>query len=230
MAKKTPESKEDAAARRQRELALLTSGVAAFSLMGEAPRPEATAAAPAPVESPAPAAQVEASAAQAATPAPAAPQPASREPEEKKAETQPSAAANVVQAAPKAAAPVERVGEGPVSPGAASPPAVPVPAEADNEDADPAEEEALPEPPAAAETSELVLAQLFVPSAEKKGTTLRITADHQQFFTNLGFILGSGASAPDIIHNILTRFRADHEQQIEKALKKQLRQLLTARK
>ncbi|UOQ75185.1 hypothetical protein [Hymenobacter cellulosilyticus] len=80
------------------------------------------------------------------------------------------------------------------------------------------------------ESGELDLARLFVPSSEKKGTTLRITADHQQFFTNMGFLLGNGASAPDIIHNILTRFRADHEAQIQKAMKKQMRQMMTPKK
>lgn len=98
-----------------------------------------------------------------------------------------------------------------------------------------AEEETEPdtleaEASAPTETGELDLARLFVPSNEKKGTTLRITADHQQFFTNLGFLLGNGASAPDIIHNILNRFRADHEGQIQKAMKKQMRQLLSPKK
>ncbi len=77
---------------------------------------------------------------------------------------------------------------------------------------------------------ELDLAQLFVPSAEKKTTTLRITADHQQYFTQLGFILGGGASAPDIIHNILNRFRQEHEAQLQKAMKKQIRQMMAPKK
>ncbi|MDB5270733.1 MAG: hypothetical protein JWP58_3773 [Hymenobacter sp.] len=224
MAKKTPESKEDAAARRQRELAALTSGVAAFSLMGEAPRPEAPAAAPTPVEVPAPPAPA------AIAPAPAAPQPASREPEGKKDEAQPSAAPAVVRTSPKAPAPAKRGGEEPATPSAATPTATPKPTEDNNDDADLEEEETLPEAPVVAETSELDLNRLFVPSSEKKGTTLRITADHQQFFTNLGFLLGNGASAPDIIHNILNRFRADHEAQIQKAMKKQLRQMMSPKK
>lgn len=227
MAKKTPESKEDAAARRQRELALLTSGVAAFSLMGEASRPEPAAAAPAPVEAAAPAEPVP-----AATPASVVAQPASLETEGKKDETQPLAAPAVVKATPKATASAKRGGEGPASPSAtrptATPTAAPTPTEEEEEEAD--LEATLPEPPAVMEPGELDLARLFVPSSEKKGTTLRITADHQQFFTNLGFLLGNGASAPDIIHNILNRFRADHEAQIQKAMKKQMRQLMSPKK
>ncbi|MBF9239874.1 hypothetical protein I2I05_20955 [Hymenobacter sp. BT683] len=219
MAKKTPESKEDAAARRQRELAALTSGVAAFSLMGEAP-----VVAPAPVE--APAAPVPA----ATTAAPAAPQPASSEPEGKKVGAQASAAPAVVKVATKAAVPANRAGEEPASPSAVTTSAASPPAEEDDEEVDSEEDDALPETPAVAETSELDLNRLFVPSSEKKGTTLRITADHQQFFTNLGFLLGNGASAPDIIHNILNRFRADHEAQIQKAMKKQMRQMMAPKK
>lgn len=224
MAKKTPESKEDAAARRQRELALLTSGVAAFSLMGETPRTETPAAAP--VAAPAPAAVAQPLAPPAATPAP---EPA-REPEGQKAAAQPAVAATPVKAtAAPASAPTKRVGEEAAasSQAATAPPAVGNESDADEEaERDAPEAETL----APSETGELDLTRLFVPSAEKKGTTLRITADHQQFFTNLGFLLGNGASAPDIIHNILTRFRADHEAQIQKAMKKQMRQLMAPRK
>lgn len=223
MAKKTPESKEAAAERRQRELALLTSGVAAFSLMGETPPPAA-----APVPAPAPPAPV--AVAPAATPAaPAAPEPV-RVPAGVKAAAPPAVAATPITASTApTAAPAKRVGEGP----AASPKATTAPPAVEDESA--ADDEAEQDAPAAdgsapAETGELDLARLFVPSSEKKGTTLRITADHQQFFTNLGFLLGSGASAPDIIHNILTRFRAEHEAQIQKAMKKQMRQLMAPRK
>jgi len=230
MAKKTPESKEDAAARRQRELALLTSGVAAFSLMGEAPRPEAPVAAPAaaPAQAPTSAAPVGPAAADpapaAAQPAPVATPPASPQPNTRKADAQPAAAPSK---AAEAISQAKRVGEGPAA--AATP--APTLSVAEEEVPDEADADPTPEPPVTpAESSELDLTQLFVPSAEKKGTTLRITADHQQFFTNLGFLLGNGASAPDIIHNILTRFRVDHEAQIQKAMKKQMRLLLAPKK
>ncbi|GAA4379840.1 hypothetical protein [Hymenobacter koreensis] len=214
MAKKTPESKEEAAARRQRELAALTSGVAAFSLMGGPP-------APAPVEAPA----APAAPAPAATPAP---EPA-LQPAGKKAAAPPAVETPAQDKAASTTAPAKRVGEEPV----ASLKAVSAPAQGDTEpEADEDPEQDAPEVEAATSTEpgELDLARLFVPSSEKKGTTLRITADHQQFFTNMGFLLGNGASAPDIIHNILTRFRADHEAQIQKAMKKQLRQLMTPKK
>ncbi|GAB3241040.1 hypothetical protein GCM10027346_35990 [Hymenobacter seoulensis] len=208
MAKKTPESKEAAAERRQRELAALTSGVAAFSLMGEAPRlptPE-----PAPVPAPV-------AVAPPAEPAPAA----ASQPEPKK----PAPARVSGKAAPAA-----RGGQETPAPAAVAAPE-PEDEEEDEDKDELAEAEAAPAEPLLPVTpGELDLASLFVPSTEKKGTTLRITADHQQFFTNLGFILGSGASAPDIIHNILNRFRAEHEAQILKAMKKQLRQMMAPKK
>ncbi|MBO2012229.1 hypothetical protein [Hymenobacter negativus] len=224
MAKKIPESKEDAATRRQRELAALTSGVAAFSLMGETPRPAAPA--PESVEAPVPVEPTTTS------PLPVAAQPAGAKPAEKKEK---AAAAPVPNKVPTpAVAPVERVGERPAGNRAVVAPTTPSSAEQDSEDDEEEENpivvEPHPEPKTQVETSELDLAQLFVPSSEKKGTTLRITADHQQFFTNLGFLLGNGASAPDIVHNILTRFRADHEAQIQKAMRKQMRQLLSPKK
>lgn len=225
MAKKTPESKEDAAARRQRDLALLTSGVAAFSLMGETPAPAAAPAA-APAEAPvaAPAA------AAVATPAPKPVQQA----KESKAPTPPAVVPTPVQAAATAPAAAKRGGEKP-APSAKSPKATaasqrePDAQEPEQEEADELEASEV-ETATATEPGELDLARLFVPSNEKKGTTLRITADHQQFFTNMGFLLGNGASAPDLIHNILTRFRADHEAQIQKAMKKQLRLMMSPKK
>lgn len=219
MAKKTPESKEDAAARRQRELAALTSGVAAFSLMGETPP-----AAPTPVEAAQPTIPV--AAAPTATPAPA-PVP---EPAELKEVVPPAAAATPGPTAAPSTAPAKRVGEEPaIAPKATvAPPAVEDESDSDDEDGEADAPEVDTAPPMA--SGELDLARLFVPSSEKKGTTLRITADHQQFFTNLGFLLGNGASAPDIIHNILTRFRAEHEAQIQKAMKKQIRQLVAPKK
>lgn len=216
MAKKITESKEAAAERRQRELAALTSGVAAFSLMGDAPRPVAPAPAPAPAVAEKPAAPSTPPVAEVTPPA------ATTEPEGKMAAPAPEAApapAPPVQAVAPAAAEPARVGEEPRA-GAAAP------AEADAEEAD---EEAPVAAPVAA-GGELDLTQLFVPSAEKKTTTLRITADHQQYFAQLGFILGGGASAPDIIHNILSRFRQEHEAQLQKAMKKQIRQMMAPKK
>lgn len=227
MAKKTIESKEAAAERRQRELAALTSGVAAFSLMGDAPRPVAPA--PAPAETPA--AAVAEMLATPSTPSAAevAPPAASKEPEGKKAAPAPEVAAvpaAPVQAVEPAAAAPAPVGEEPRSTAPAPLPS-PAPASApEEEDGEEAEEEL----PVATPVAELDLAQLFVPSAEKKTTTLRITADHQQYFTQLGFILGGGASAPDIIHNILSRFREEHEAQLQKAMKKQIRQMMAPKK
>ncbi|WP_226163707.1 hypothetical protein [Hymenobacter terricola] len=220
MAKKTPETKEAAAERRQRDLAALTSGVAAFSLMGEAPRPSAPVVVPAAQE------PVAATPPAAASAEVAASQPVVAEPETKQEKSQPVSAPAPVAPSVEATAPAGRGGEEATSTNtvAASLPSAPdedLPEEAEPGDADPK--------PAGAAT-ELDLAQLFVPSAEKKGTTLRITAEHQQFFAQVGFILGAGASAPDIIHNVLARFRADHEIQIQKAMKKQLRQMMSPKK
>ncbi|WP_426491342.1 hypothetical protein [Hymenobacter sp. 102] len=229
MAKKTPESKEAAAERRQRELAALTSGVAAFSLMGDAPRPEALA--PAPAQAPTPAAP-ETLAAPATPPVAVTLRPAAaKEPAGKKAAPAPEVAA--VPAAPVQA--IEPAATVPVGekPRAAVPAPVPspAPARAPEEDDEAETDDELPTPaPVMAGGGELDLAQLFVPSAEKKTTTLRITADHQQYFTQLGFILGGGASAPDIIHNILNRFRQEHEAQLQKAMKKQIRQMMAPKK
>lgn len=69
------------------------------------------------------------------------------------------------------------------------------------------------------------LAALFKPTSDKKDTTLRITSDHQKFFTKVGIFLGDGATAPDIIHNILMLWRTQHEPEIIRAMKKASRQL-----
>ncbi|MCA8833367.1 hypothetical protein [Hymenobacter pini] len=233
MAKKTTESKEAAAERRQRELAALTSGVAAFSLMGDATRPATPA--PTPAETPAPAAP-DTPAAPSTAPAAEVTLPVTaKEPEGKKAAPAPEVTAvptapvQVVE--PAVAAPATVADE----PRAAAPAPLPSPAPASAPEAEEGEEEQADEElpaaaPVAAAGGELDLAQLFVPSAEKKTTTLRITADHQQYFTQLGFILGGGASAPDIIHNILSRFREEHEAQLQKAMKKQIRQMMAPKK
>lgn len=87
--------------------------------------------------------------------------------------------------------------------------------------------EELPAATTPAGGGELDVAALFAPATGKKDTTLRITAAHQQFFSQLGVVLGNGTSAPDIIHNILTQFRAQHEatlsRLVRRALSKQFR-------
>jgi|GEM_PF-3644641 len=67
-------------------------------------------------------------------------------------------------------------------------------------------------------------AALVAASGEKKTFQVRITASHQQFFQQVGVLLGGGASSADVIHNILTAFRAAHEEQLQAALQQQLRQ------
>ena len=83
---------------------------------------------------------------------------------------------------------------------------------------------AVPEPPAPD------FAALFAASGEKKTFQVRITASHQQFFQQLGVLLGAGASSADVIHNILAAFRAANEEQLQKALQQQLAQLLLPKK
>lgn len=77
-------------------------------------------------------------------------------------------------------------------------------------------------PAAAGVFGELDLVALFAPSAEKKSTTLRVTTANQQFFSQLGLVLGNNASAPDIIHNILTMFRTQNEPALKRLIKKAL--------
>lgn len=84
-------------------------------------------------------------------------------------------------------------------------------------------------PPAAVEAAEdgkFIIASLFAPPSEKRTFQVRITPDLQQFFQQVGTILGNGASSADIIHNILTQFRAQHGPQIARALQKELRKML----
>ena len=82
--------------------------------------------------------------------------------------------------------------------------------------------------PALATTpGEYDLSTIFVRSKAKKTFLSRITPDNQEFFNNLGTMLGAGTSAPDIIHNILMQWRASHEGLAQKAMQKRLRQLIT---
>ena len=46
----------------------------------------------------------------------------------------------------------------------------------------------------------------------------------------MGLLLGGGASSADVIHNILSQFVEQHEQQIQKALQRQLRQMMNPKK
>jgi len=83
-------------------------------------------------------------------------------------------------------------------------------------------------PPISGETQPDFTA-LFAASGEKKTFQVRITASHQQFFQQVGVLLGGGASSADVIHNILTAFRAANEEQLLAALQQQLRQAGPAR-
>lgn len=67
---------------------------------------------------------------------------------------------------------------------------------------------------------------LFVPTKDKKTVMFRITPAMHQYFQQIGMILGNGASVPDVVHNILTQWRAEHGAQVQKAMQKQLRQML----
>ena len=78
--------------------------------------------------------------------------------------------------------------------------------------------------PATGGEASLDFAGLVAASGEKKTFQVRITASHQQFFQQVGVLLGGGASSADVIHNILTAFRAAHEAQLQAALQQQLRQ------
>lgn len=76
----------------------------------------------------------------------------------------------------------------------------------------------------------LDLTSLFTDSAEKKTFQIRITASHQQFFQQMGLLLGGGASSTDVIHNILDQFKSANEGQIQKAFQRQLRQMMSPKK
>jgi len=191
-------SPEAAAEQRRLSLAALTAGVSTVNMLGlDLPVAPSVAAPISESETAAP----------AAAPVPVAEVPAAITPAPK-----PTAEPAPVAVAAPTIIPVPEAGA--LTPDAADAPELPTP------------EPTAPEPVDPVEPTALDLAGLFVPSAEKKGATLRITSDHQQFFAQMGFLLGGGASAPDIIHNILTRFRTTHDAQVQKALQKQMRQML----
>ena len=68
------------------------------------------------------------------------------------------------------------------------------------------------------------LASLFIPSADKKTFTMRLTDAHYQYLLLLGTIVGNGTSPPDIVHNILAHFIDRNDTQIQKSIAKHLRQ------
>lgn len=252
MAKK-PSSKPALSAEEQKlRLAQLTAGIAAVphvgpaSFMPAAPaaEPASLSAAPGPDEAPA----TEVAATEPASAAPTAPmanEPATDQPgpissapdelptpaaEPAADEAAPASSAPIVSPAPatseveqkgekepgRVTEAVESVAEQPTSSVSSEPVAAPQPA-ADRI------------PPAAVEAAEdgkFILASLFAPPSEKRTFQVRITPDLQQFFQQVGTILGNGASSADIIHNILTQFRAQHGPQIARALQKELRKML----
>ena len=195
------------------ELARLTGSVAAISHMGTSqpfvltnPAPKTTPPVPAALPEPpvtvAPIAAAEPAPQPAITPVPAA----SIAPMEPKEEKAPAVAAPAPPVAPAAELSVE---------------------DASDED----EAEAVPTPAATGDGKDrLDLTSLFADSAEKKSFQIRITASHQQFFQQMGLLLGGGASSTDVIHNILAQFKAANEGQIQKAFQRQLRQMMSPKK
>ena len=214
------------------ELARLTGSVAAISHMGTsqpfvlpnpapepAPTPAATAPEPAPVS------------VEAAPPVPAA----KPEPSVPVAPVTATEPAPQLAAAPKpavSAVPAEPKGEtasAVVAPAPPTAPAAEAPVADDLEEK--VEVEAAPTPAATGDGKDkLDLTSLFADSAEKKTFQIRITASHQQFFQQMGLLLGGGASSTDVIHNILAQFKAANEAQIQKAFQRQLRQMMSPKK
>lgn len=107
-------------------------------------------------------------------------------------------------------------------------PEAPVPVAAaatkDNDSAVEPSPGAIPDSVTTVEVGAVELASLFKPSADKKVFTMRLTDAHYQYLLLLGTIVGNGASAPDIVHNIIEHFIDKNDQQIQKAIAKQLRQ------
>lgn len=214
------------------ELARLTGSVAAISHMGTSqpfvlptPAPETTPtpAAMAPEAAPVPI--------EAAPPVPAA-KPEPSVPVAPVAATKPAPPAVAAPAPAASAAPLEPEGEKALVVEAPAPPSAPaaeLPVEEDQEEE--VEVETAPMPVATGDSKDkLDLTSLFADSAEKKTFQIRITASHQQFFQQMGLLLGGGASSTDVIHNILAQFKAANEAQIQKAFQRQLRQMMSPKK
>lgn len=215
------------------ELARLTGSVAAISHMGTSqpfvlptPAPEAAIT---------PAASASESAAEpfeAVPPVPAA-KPDVPVPVAPVAATEPAPQSPTAPAPAASAAPLEPKGEKASALVAPVPPAAPA-AElfgGDDQEEEEVEVEAAPTPVATGDGQDkLDLTSLFADSAEKKTFQIRITASHQQFFQQMGLLLGGGASSTDVIHNILAQFKAANEAQIQKAFQRQLRQMMSPKK
>ena len=215
------------------ELARLTGSVAAISHMGTSqpfvlptPAPEATPTSAASVPEPAPVPVEAAPPVSAAKPEPSVPVTpvAATEPAPPSAAPKPTASAAPVE-------PKGETGQPPVvAPALPAAPTAEVPVEDDLEEEE-VEVEAAPTPAATGDGKDkLDLTSLFADSAEKKTFQIRITASHQQFFQQMGLLLGGGASSTDVIHNILAQFKAANEAQIQKAFQRQLRQMMSPKK
>lgn len=144
--------------------------------------------------------------------------------------TQPATA----QVSTAGVAPIEPKGENAPTVAAPAPqvaPAAELPVEDAQEDEEELGAEAVPTPAATGDGKDkLDLTSLFADSEEKKTFQIRITASHQQFFQQMGLLLGGGASSTDVIHNILAQFKAANEGQIQKAFQRQLRQMMSPKK
>ncbi len=216
------------------ELARLTGSVAAISHMGTSQPFVLPGAAPetavAPTTPAASAPEPAAAPVETAPPVPAVqPEPTVTVAPIPAVEPEPQPATPPVAAA--SADPVEPKGEKAPVVAPTVPPVAPA-AELPAED-DQAEEEAevVPTPAAPGDGKDkLDLTSLFADSAEKKSFQIRITASHQQFFQQMGLLLGGGASSTDVIHNILAQFKAANEVQIQKAFQRQLRQMMSPKK
>jgi hypothetical protein len=216
------------------ELARLTGSVAAISHMGTSqpfvlPTPAAeatpTAVAPAPELAPGPV--------EAAPPVPAA-KPEPSVPVAPVTATEPAPSLAAAPAPTVDTTPAEPKGEKTAAVTVPAPPAAPaaeLPVADDLEEEEEVEVEAAPTPAATGDSKDkLDLTSLFADSAEKKTFQIRITASHQQFFQQMGLLLGGGASSTDVIHNILAQFKAANETQIQKAFQRQLRQMMSPKK
>ena len=215
------------------ELARLTGSVAAISHMGTSQPFVLPTTAPEPTPTPAASAPEPAAVPVEAAPPVEAVKTEPSVPVVPVAATEPAPPSAAVPAPAASAAALEPKGETAPPVVAPAPPATPaaeLPVEADQEE-EAVEVEAAPTPAATGDGKEkLDLTSLFADSAEKKTFQIRITASHQQFFQQMGLLLGGGASSTDVIHNILAQFKAANEAQIQKAFQRQLRQMMSPKK
>ena len=212
MAKATTKKPKLTPEEQMAELARLTGSVASISHMG--PSQPFALPAPEPVVAPAP---------------PAAAVPATVEPIASPASPTPVVEARTPVTTPAPLAPKEV----PTSKAPVAPAQVEQAAAAGEEPGSAPDEDQEVEPPlatATGNTPQFSFDGLYVPSEEKKTFQVRITATHQQLFQQMGLLLGGGTSSADVIHNILNQFVEQHEQQIQKALQRQLRQMMSPKK